>query len=390
MKRPSLWLGVLALGLTTLGCYYLFDTQGHKTMTTLQTQNLLDKVIQPGGHHPIHYVSMQLQGPDQFSGAAGRVPETGEAITVGHAFRIASISKLFTATLVLQLIEEGRLALSDRIADRLSGVRYVHPDRLHRFGGHDYGQSITVEHLLRHTSGLADYIDNEAFLANVMANPQQHWSAETIMQCFEELKLADKAVAPPGERMHYADTNYVLLAILIEQLTDKPLHQNLTERIFEPLGMDNTYLEFYQPPRGQAPLLYPYVGELSLRHINTSFDWGGGGLVSTHADLHRFIRNLVGGRLFRKPTTLTQMTDFRPENNARFMLGSPTSDYGLGIRRLRFGSYTLIGHSGSWGCVLYYDPEKDVSLSVAVNQMQNDGVLSQLIRQTLLTSEEID
>jgi D-alanyl-D-alanine carboxypeptidase len=348
-------------------------------------QNLLEKFLRPSESNPIHYVSAQMQGAVRFSGAAGRLPHLGVAITERYAFRIASISKIFTATLILQLMEEGRLTLTDRIADHLKDVSYIHIKRLHRFEGYEHGSAITIEHLLGHTSGLADYITNEAFLAGVMGNPQRQWSAQAIMQRFENLDLGSKAVARPGEKMFYSDTNYLLLGVAIEQLTAKPLHQNLTERIFAPLGMDNTYLEFYQSPRGDLPLLYPYLGAASLEKVNTSFDWGGGGLVSTHADLHMFIRSLLGGHLFSKPETLAQMLDFRPENNPHFMLGTAASDYGLGIRRLHIGHYTFLGHSGSWGCVLLFDPKYDVSLTVTVNQVEHKSQLGQLVRQLLST-----
>lgn len=184
--------------------------------------------------------------------------------------------------------------------------------------------------------------------------------------------------------MHYSDTNYVLLGVIAERVTGSSLPDLLARWIFGPLGLDDTYLEFHQPPRGNARLVYPYLGRMWLGDVNTSFDWGGGGLVSTHVDLHRFVRRVLEGRLFYRASTLAAMLDVRPEDDPRFLLGSLSSAYGLGVRRLTLGGRTWFGHSGSWGCVVLYCPEDAVSVSVAVHQGENGGVLARVLARILL------
>lgn len=143
--------------------------------------------------------------------------------------------------------------------------------------------------------------------------------------------------------------------------------------------MHPTYLEFHQQPRGTAQLVHPYAGAISLDQVNTSFDWGGGGLVSTHQDLHRFIRALFEGRVL-EPATLDQMLSARAENEPRFLFDADSSAYGFGIRHLTVDGRTLYGHSGSWGCLVAYEPTSGTSISVAVNQSDAAGALGRLLR----------
>ena len=311
--------------------------------------------------------------------AAGEA-QAGEMMTPQHKFRIASMSKTFTATVVLQLVEEGKLGLDKSVAEQLPDRSYVRFEKLVRNG---YGRKITVRQLLTHTSGLADYISDERFVAGVMNHPQTQWSPKMIFEKYYEYGLDREERFPPGQGFYYSDTNYVLLGLLIEHITGQSLAKNYRERITGPLAMQNTFLEFYEAPRGKSPMSYPYHELVSTQEVNTSFDWGGGGLVSTVEEIDRFLRALLQGKLFQKKATLNTMLSFRPEADARFALGLPGSEYGMGIRRLSFEKRTLIGHSGSWGCIMYYDPAQDLSIVATVNQGLATDQLAKLLQEVV-------
>jgi D-alanyl-D-alanine carboxypeptidase len=303
-----------------------------------------------------------------FEGAVGTSGENGDAIAPSSCFRTGSITKPFTATLVLQLVEQGALKLDDLYFDLLNETTRAIISRMHLCAGVDYTAEIKVLHLLQHSSGLRDYFaDDERFLAYVMQHPDQHWNWKSVLEKYFEYGLNDKALFVPGNGFYYSDTNYLLLGILIEQITGKSLHQNYEEQILIPLGLTDTYLEFFQASKGTAALTYPYYGNVSLKNTNTSFDWGGGGLVSSMKDLDTFIRALVSGRLFTKEETWRAMAQFDFTDPVHTS-AKRSLYYGLGVQKKSFSGYSFIGHNSAYAAMLYYDPEKDLSIVLSLNQ----------------------
>ena len=120
-------------------------------------------------------------------------------------------------------------------------------------------------------------------------------------------------------------------------------------------------------PEQIKPVIYPYYGIHSLENINTSFDWGGGGLISTMNDLDIFIRSLIKGILFKKTESLElimrlQNTNSITENTSRSL------QYALGIQKKDFQGYSFVGHNSAYGSMLFYEPEKDISIVLSLNQ----------------------
>jgi D-alanyl-D-alanine carboxypeptidase len=331
-------------------------------------QALLDSIIDVTHEDPIHNVVLLVQCPGlKWEGAAGMADGQNEAMTAAHKFKIASIAKTFTATIILQLMEEGRLSLDDTIDRFFAGVPEVRLDSLHVCEGTSYGRRITVEHLLSQSSGLKCYLgDDPRFIEYIVDHPLTQWTPAMMLGKYFEYGLNTKAAFPPGEGFEYADTNYLLLALIIERVTGSPLHVQIRERICDPLRLENTYLEFYEEPRGDARLSHAYYGGMDLYGtVNTSFDWGGGGIVSTCDDLNTFVRALLGGRLFREETTLERM-----------LAGTDDSshwNYGFGIKKTPTSGLDLYGHPGAYGCDMYYCPEEDLSICLTVNQMNTHG-----------------
>lgn len=139
--------------------------------------------------------------------------------------------------------------------------------------------------------------------------------------------------------------------------------------IFDRLGMNNSYLEHYEEPKGERPLSHAFFSTMDLvADVNTSFDWGGGGIVSTCEELNMFLRALVDGKLFEKQSTLKQMLDAADEG-----LGGMDYDYGLGIMKRSIHGLTFYGHGGAYDCDVFYCPEKNVSVCMSLNQMETHG-----------------
>jgi D-alanyl-D-alanine carboxypeptidase len=213
--------------------------------------------------------------------------ETGEAPPIDGEVRIASNTKMFTATIVMQLIEEGSVELDATIDTYLPG--------LVRGDGID-GRTITVRQLLQHTSGLPEYADQIA--ADAFGAQETYVAPRDML----DIALERPAVFAPGERWEYSNTNYLTLGLLIERVTQRALPDQVDERIVEPLGLEHTY--FPNPGerelRGEHPELYhaDEPGELrEITEMDASFGWAAGAVVSTPSEVNVFMQALLGGEL---------------------------------------------------------------------------------------------
>ncbi|MFL5966965.1 MAG: serine hydrolase domain-containing protein [Gaiellaceae bacterium] len=311
----------------------------------------------------------------QWTGSAGHPALGSHTLLDPRAgFRIASVTKTFTAAATLRLVEEGRLALDDPIGEHLAPATVA----LLRNGGYD-PQAIRVRHLLMHTSGLYDYASDPKFVEYVLTHGRHHWTRT------EQVRFAmthGKPYAPPGKEFHYADTGYVLLGQIVERTTARPLGSAFRRLLgFEKLGLTHTFLESLEPrPPAARPRAHQYYQRIDATGFDPSFDlYGGGGLVSTVGDLARFYRALLHGQVFERPTTL------------RIMLGKPNTrriaDLGMGIFSNRFGGRSgedCWGHSGFWGVTVIHCPASDVTVALTVNQADNFDRPSQQFVATIL------
>jgi len=342
-------------------------------------QNLVDSMIDIESKDPIHNAVLLVEKPGfKWKGAAGMADGVNEAMTADHKIKIASIGKTFTATVVLQLIEEGHLNLHDTI-DRFLDNPIVRVDSLHIHEGTAYGRQIIVEQLLSHTSGIADYMEDPRFIPEVIEHPHTIWNSAKILGKYYEYQTNQKAAFPPGKGYNYSDVNYVLLAMIIEQVTGKTLQAQFKTRIFDRLGMENSYLEYYEEPRGDKPLSHAYFSTMDLVvDINTSFDWGGGGIISTCEELNTFFRALLNGKLFSKKSTLIQMIAAADKGR-----GGTDYDYGLGIMKRSIHGLIFYGHGGAYDCDVFYCPKKNISVCMSLNQMNTHGKRDEFLLQAL-------
>ena len=375
-KRNVVFIFLLVI-LTTI--WYSSEKQKERNALSTRLQALVDSVINIESEDPIHNVVLLLESPKiKWKGAAGMANGKQEIMTADHKIKIASIGKTFIATLVLQLMEEGHLKLDDTI-DRFLDNPTVNLYSLHIYEGISYGRQITVRQLLSHTSGIKDYMEDSRFIPDVLENPKMQYSPAKILGKYYEYQSNHKAMFPPGDDFDYSDVNYVLLAMIIENVTGETYHDQLKDRIFDRLGMENSYLEYYEEPRGDNPFSHAFFSTVDLvTEVNTSFDWGGGGIVSTCEELNTFFRELIDGKLFRERSTLDQMLGAADESR-----GGMDYDYGLGIMKRTIHGLTFYGHGGAYDCDVFYCPEKNISICMSLNQMETHGKRDEFLMQAI-------
>ena len=243
--------------------------------------------------------------------------ESGAKPPVDGEVRIGSNTKTYVATVVLQLVDDGRIKLDEPIETYLPSL--VVGDGID-------GTKITVRQLLQHTSGLPEYANEiaaDAFgVQNTYINPRD----------MLDVALAKPAVFSPGERWEYSNTNYLVLGLLIERLTSRTLHEQIDERIIKPLGLDHTYLPVpgERNVRGKHPLGYHQGDTGELREITAmdpSFAWAAGAMIATPSDLNRFMQALLDGELL-SDASLAEMKTSVPAGDDLW----PGASYGLGLQ----------------------------------------------------------
>ncbi|SHH46709.1 CubicO group peptidase, beta-lactamase class C family [Cognatiyoonia sediminum] len=282
---------------------------------------------------------------------------------IDSPYFVASISKMFTATVIMQLVEEGCLSLDDTIDEYLPHLRL---EGIHVFRGTDYSHQLKVYQLLHQTSGLADYFA-KGLDEDFKKNRDRLYSVEDVLDL---IRGQSPFAAPDSGRSHYSDTNYQLLGALIEVVAERPLAELFAERIFARLEMADTYLFDHTIPREKEPLQFFCENtQLSLPLALTS-ERGAGGCVSTMQDNYRFLRGYFEGELFNK-TYFERMTKW---NRMFFPM-----HYGYGLWRFQLPRWLtlfqkmpeFIGHAGVNGAMAFYNPEKDLYITGTLNQIDD-------------------
>lgn len=281
------------------------------------------------------------------------------AVSPNSPFKTASITKLFTATLMLQLVEEGKFKLDDTAVKLIGDQTFVGFDKLMMLDGKNFGKVITVRQLLNHTSGLADIFTDtqEEFMNLIFENPQKQWSVADLFETYYQFGLHERAHFKPGDDFYYSDMNYFLLGLIIEKYREMPLVKAYRTYILEPVGMSNTYFEYHEAATNTLAFPSLYMGDIEVNtNINTSFDWAGGGLVSTTYDLNLFMKALFGKQLIKQ------------EDLFHAMITDSRDRYGFGMFLYNFNGVRFYGHSGFWGSDVFYNPEEGITMVVSVNQ----------------------
>jgi D-alanyl-D-alanine carboxypeptidase len=301
-----------------------------------------------------------------WSGATGYANGKSTPMTVNQTFRIASVTKPYTAAAVLRLMEMGKLDITKPIAALISDASAA----ALRKGGYD-PSTITVQQLLSHTSGIYDYAQDENFTARVMADPAHHW---TRIEQINHAMTYGKPIDLPGKSYAYSDTGYVLLGEIIERQTGQNLGRAVRTLLrFDRLKLQRTYWEQLEPKPANASIAAHFIGKVDMTGANPSLDlFGGGGIVSTVGDTAIFYRALVRGDVFDDRRTLAVMMT---SVGAKRPVGDPGM-HNNGLYLVRMGRWQCWGHAGFWGQLVAYCPESDVTFAWTFNQAEvsNDNM----------------
>jgi D-alanyl-D-alanine carboxypeptidase len=332
---------------------------------------LLDKFAQRADTGPISFALASPRRGWSWAYESARTPKP---------YFTASLTKLYTAAVVMQLAQERRVDVDWSISDYLDSATVA---GLNTFRGVEHSSEITVRHLLAHTSGIAGYFDqkrtNGTTLLSEVLTQDRSWAVGEALDIAKHQMSAHFAPGAPGKAF-YSDTNYHLLGLIIERLTGASYARVLRDRILTPLGLHKTW-SFEAPERHRyrdiAPMLYghdPVQIPLAMSSVGPH-----GGLVSTAQDGVTFLRAFIGGELF-DPRCLVEMQ--RDWNRIFFPLR-----YGVGLMRYSMprilspgpGPRDYIGHSGSSGTVLFYAPAADLYVSGNISQIKNRALVYQLV-----------
>jgi len=266
---------------------------------------------------------------------------------------LASVGKLFTATLVAILYEQGELDFTDKIGAYLDANLMK---GLHVYRGREYSNEITIRHLLMQTSGLYDVF--YPLWKKMTRDPSYRISTrEAIVWGKKHLK----PIAKPGKKNHYTDTNYYLLGFIVERVTGIPFHDAMHQMIFDPLGMSHAWMHGYSGPKEQpnhsSAGLFMKGRDFSAVAGASAIDYAGGSVIAPPSEYLLFLKALTSHQLIREQTLERMISD-------DVHMGFPTVgfDYGYSIWKLRTIPLLMPSEMFSWGCVgvtgafLFYHP----------------------------------
>jgi CubicO group peptidase (beta-lactamase class C family) len=306
----------------------------------------------------------------------------------GAAYFIASITKLYTVALILQLRQRRLVELDARV------TRYLPPDTmrgLNEIEGVDRGPEVTVRQLLAHTSGIGDYFegrraDGGTTFERALAGAPG-WSRAEAIEIARDQVPAAFAPGTPG-RASYSDTNYQLLGAIIEAVTGDTYDAALTTGITAPLGLERTWL-FTPATLDRYDTVSPLLMDthpIRIPQVMASVG-ADGGIVSTAAESMRFLRAFFAGELFPAADLAEMQATWR---RIFFPL-----QYGMGVMRFALprlmtglrASPAMVGHSGASGAVAFYAPKIDLYVTGTVNQVRKRSLVYQLLTRVVMVVE---
>ncbi|CAG0972291.1 MAG: beta-lactamase family protein [Bacteroidetes bacterium] len=317
-------------------------------------------------------ITLSVYHPQQgvWMGASGKADlHNNIDIQSCNISRVGSTVKMFTATTVLKLAEEGKFHLDDKISDYLQG------DVITKI---ENAKEATIRQLLQHSSGIYNYIQNLQFQTASLNDLIREWKPSDLLK----YAYHQKAYFKPGQDVRYSNTGYILLGMLIEKIEGKPFYKVFEEKIIIPLGLNKTRFAATTPvPDG---IVRGYVDMYSnLQVIETTYFSGwdyytaDGGLISNPYDLTVFFKALMNHQIINS-NSLAQMLTFQTPNeiDSEFF---PIS-YGLGIFKIETPKGIAYMHSGDaigyYANMLYF-PEDTTIVAYAVNS--NYGKIDQQV-----------
>lgn len=265
----------------------------------------------------------------------------GVSPSVDTVYRIASFTKVFTALATLTLVDEGLVDL-DAPADEYVSRLVIHDE-------------VTVRDLLQHTSGIRNVTESVSFVEAALADESHRWTPEEIHTHVAGLP----PLFAPASDFRYSNTNYLILGVLIEEVTGRPYHRVIRDRIIDPLAMSSTYLEgFEDGPLPFAPYKPDGVTDFDGTSIATAA-WSTGAMVSSLPDLHVLFEALFNGKIISEDLVaqMTQAVEVR--------LGVSGHGVGFDLLHSRDGFYGHPGGNPGYMVRAYHAPELGITAFLA-------------------------
>lgn len=312
---------------------------------TDQLDSIIDAAVNSTG---IPGAMVGIWGPDGNYVKVAGVSDTATKAPMETDFyhRIGSVTKTFTVTALLQLVDEGKIGLDDPISKYVDGVME--------------GDAISLRQLAGMRSGLVDYTTSEQFVMEYLSDPRRAFTPEELVGYVKDLPLQLR----PGTTVDYSNTNTILLGMVIEKVSGSKLSEVIDTKITTPLGMEHT--SFPTTNAFPTPHAQGYTNQTLDESVTAATDWnpswGGaaGAMISSLDDMRIWAPALAKGDL------LTDDTQKQRLQTVSLSEGDDSSGYGLGL----FNSGGWIGHNGSlpgYKTVSVYLPEKDTTLVVFIN-----------------------
>jgi D-alanyl-D-alanine carboxypeptidase len=297
-------------------------------------------------------VALALAGADGTSWSTGSgvglLAQGGEPVDGTTPFGIGSVTKTFVAALVLKLVEEGRLGLGDRLGDHLPAAG--------RFA------NVTVEQLLAHTSGVADFY--APMRSRLMADPARRWSSEELLAAVGGARFA------PAAGWAYSNTNYALLGMLAEAVAGAPVAAELERRFLAPLMLDSVALDEGRSIDGRQLLPLGWGSAFSTS----------GAMTASATDLARWAAALYAGDVLGDATRAAMVT-------------FSDHGYGLGTQRLSVAGRQAVGHTGLLGhytTLMVWLPEERVAIAISANRSTQVSLAALLAHRTAGAASVMD
>jgi len=319
-------------------------------------QSVLDKYTSNG----LPGISALIRDEDGvWVGASGKA-DIGKHVDMSPCTvsKAASLTKTYIATLALKLVEEGKFGLDDPLA------KWLPEKPLSKLKNANIS---TVRQLLNHTTRIADVIEDEGFYLAVLNNPAKKWSPEALL----EFVYGDDPVFAPGGGVSYSNTNFLLLAMVINRATGQDHSQLLREKVLVPLALDQSFYYGHDDLPGNVAQgyfdLYNNQTIVNVTNFNTGSGNGYGGLYSNVFDLQTFIEALVRDKTLLSAGTMDQMLTFgEPE-------GATNKRLGLGVfkdfleRAPDQFAYGHLGRDLGYTADMYWFPNQDFTMTYLIN-----------------------
>ena len=353
--------------LTVLAIFFIIISPGgippvNENGPHTRIQYTLDSIVEANGLPGLNLCLITGHGQSEIYSSGYAHMETGIALTPDHILFSGSIGKTYAAAVIMQLVDEGKINLSDRFLDFFADSVWL--AELPNI------QSITIRMLLQHTSGLPEYVMKPEIWSDLNKDPDRVWTYRERMSYIS----GDEPVHEAGKGWGYSDTGYVLLGMLIERITGKHYYDVVQDRLLTPLNLTDTYpslkRNMHNLPQGYSRLpaffqIPEKVVEDGIYCFNPQLEWTGGGFACTTPDLAKWARAYYRGSLFSD--SLFQQVIAPNEEGYQIQ---PGLSYGMGsfIFETRHG--TAVGHSGfvpGFLSIFAHYPELEISAALQIN-----------------------